>query len=136
MKYNLLALLFSLSITISGQKLIEHQWKNRIIVFVSNDKESIESNYLINEIENDIAGLRERRLIIYKVLPKSYSINSDHFDSKKLYDSLNPKKNNFKFILIGLDGRIKVEQSKPLSKKELYTIIDAMPMRRGELKDN
>ena len=37
-------------------------------------------------------------------------------------------------ILIGLDGGIKLEQTTILKKKELFRIIDSMPMRMEELR--
>jgi hypothetical protein len=50
-------------------------------------------------------------------------------------DILIPTK-NFEVFLIGLDGGIKIKQTKPITLEELYQKIDAMPMRRSELRKN
>lgn len=44
-------------------------------------------------------------------------------------------KNEFEVILIGLDGSIKLRQMEVLSKEDLIAIIDAMPMRKSEIKN-
>lgn len=41
----------------------------------------------------------------------------------------------FSVTLIGLDGGIKLETTEILKRKELYRIIDSMPMRRSEIKN-
>ena len=38
-------------------------------------------------------------------------------------------------VLIGLDGGVKLEKQEVLSMKELFSIIDAMPMRANELRN-
>lgn len=51
--------------------------------------------------------------------------------SKNILD----ESNDFEIILIGLDGRIKLRQSQFLLDEDLLRIIDAMPMRRNEIKN-
>ena len=43
--------------------------------------------------------------------------------------------NDFEVILIGLDGGIKLRQDQTLLKQDLFRIIDAMPMRRNEIRN-
>jgi hypothetical protein len=45
-----------------------------------------------------------------------------------------PEKEDFKFILIEFDGKIKVVKSQPLLRKELIAIIDVIPMRSFKIK--
>ena len=134
MKYviGLLFLLFFLSN--DAQQLDKYRWESRLLVLISNNEDTIASNKLINEIERDTAGLKERKLLIFKVYPNYYSVESEPIEGEALYDKFNPEKVDFKFLLIGLDGRIKLEESYPLSKEDLYKIIDTMPMRASELK--
>ncbi|WP_345165985.1 DUF4174 domain-containing protein [Algibacter aquimarinus] len=39
-------------------------------------------------------------------------------------------------LLIGLDGGIKLRQSKMLYCKDLFSVIDVMPMRKSEINNN
>jgi hypothetical protein len=41
----------------------------------------------------------------------------------------------FEIILIGLDGGIKLRKNDIVSREELFSIIDAMPMRRNEMRN-
>ncbi len=40
----------------------------------------------------------------------------------------------FRVRLVGKDGGVKLDQSKPVSIPDLFALIDAMPMRRAEKK--
>jgi len=40
----------------------------------------------------------------------------------------------FSVVLIGKDGGEKLRQKSPLTAKELFVIVDAMPMRRAEME--
>ena len=48
----------------------------------------------------------------------------------------NSKNKPFKVVLIGLDGTIKYTKNSPISAKNLFTIIDGMPMRRSKMNTN
>ncbi len=39
------------------------------------------------------------------------------------------------FFLIGKDGEIKFKSNKPFSPKDLFPLIDAMPMRKQEIRE-
>ncbi|MDP5094209.1 MAG: DUF4174 domain-containing protein, partial [Polaribacter sp.] len=54
----------------------------------------------------------------------------------ELFLKYNPKNTPFKVMLIGLDGGIKLAQSTVLSKEKLFAIIDGMPMRKREIRNN
>jgi hypothetical protein len=41
----------------------------------------------------------------------------------------------FEIFLIGMDGGVKLRSKTPISVEELYAVIDAMPMRRREMRD-
>ncbi|MBD0405038.1 DUF4174 domain-containing protein [Flammeovirga sp. EKP202] len=43
---------------------------------------------------------------------------------------------DFEVILIGLDGSIKLKQADIMTHKDLYQLIDSMPMRKKELEEN
>ncbi len=73
----------------------------------------------------DKAGLRERDLQV-KVLLKSQSPKA--LVSKGLKES-------FTLILLGKDGGEKLRSHQPVTLKKLYGLIDAMPMRKAEMKN-
>ena len=126
-----------------SQDLKSHQWKNRIVLVLSQDENLPEFSEQIEGLKSVSKGCAERKLIMYQVVPNE--VHSNHFDgsnSKKwtsqteLYKEFMEKNNKFKIVLIGLDGTVKEERSNPISSKELFEIIDGMSMRQAEMRKN
>jgi hypothetical protein len=77
------------------------------------------------QLMHDKAGLNERDLI----LTKYYYSNAKHVFKKYGISTI-----GFTFLLIGKDGFPKYRTKEPISSEKLYSLIDAMPMRRDEIK--
>ena len=76
-------------------------------------------------------------LVGNKVRMTDYNSNRTDRTWKTASKSISAKfKDNvaFKITLVGLDGGIKLEQTEVLKKNEIFKTIDAMPMRKNELK--
>ena len=73
----------------------------------------------------DQQGLDERDIIIKKFVFDEH--NASGFKKRSAGE-------NFTVILIGKDGGEKYRSDQPLSLKKLYALIDAMPMRREEMR--
>lgn len=119
-----------------GQDMNRHKWKNRILVIAAKEGKQLEEQIRI--LSKDTDGLAERKLIIYKVLPDKFSegINNQSWTkNKKFYAELKKKKSDLEVILIGLDGGVKLRQTKTISTEKLFTLIDGMPMRQREIKN-
>jgi hypothetical protein len=99
------------------------QEKRQLLIFADN----INSRYLKDQqqiLSADINGLTERDIEV-----KLFYASSDQekFRKKNI-------KSAFTIILVGKDGGDKLRSTKPLSLQKLYSIIDAMPMRKSEMK--
>lgn len=129
----------ALSMSLNGQNLNQHQWKHRVILIIANATENDNYKAQLEEFDVDSDAFKERKLIIYSILPEHYHLQgkstSDWIKGSELYKAYNPKKVAFKVILIGLDGSVKLEQSDILITQKLCSTIDAMPMRRSELRN-
>ena len=83
--------------------------------------------------------MEERKLIVYQLTPEKYktgmSENPDWQFSGELFKKYKSAKTNFEIILIGLDGGIKLRQQELLTTRDLFAIIDGMPMRRAEMRN-
>lgn len=126
----------------NAQDIDKHQWQNRVLIIKTNSINSKEFNNQLIEIKKDKEGLIERKLVIYHI--KKDTMTHLNFGNNEKYqiclklrddDLLTPTK-KFEVLLIGLDGGIKVKQKTPIRLEELYRIIDAMPMRVRELREN
>ena len=124
----------------NSQELIKHQWQNRIILLVA---DSFENDSLKDQKEllsRFSEELDERRLIIYEISPNYFrrERDSDHTElgTSTVFEKYNATNESFKIILIGLDGGTKFEKNNPVSPKILFDLIDTMPMRQNELRNN
>jgi len=129
--------IFSFVFSSYSQDVKKHKWENRVLLVFTHKKNDEIFNKQISNLLKEKKGLTERKLIIYQFVKDQYSIN---FDSKWLLFSLKKSKyktesENFKVVLIGLDGGVKLEQTSFLSTKKLSIIIDGMPMRRNEIRN-
>lgn len=127
--------LFCVSICF-GQDLDKHRWKKRILLIAAKEENRIENQLKV--LLKDKDGLEERKLVIYKVLPTKFIEgieNQTWIKNKKFFTEIKKKEADLEIILVGLDGGVKLRQTDNISLDKLFTLIDGMPMRRGELKN-
>lgn len=137
-------LMFSSIMNLTAQNLKSHQWKNRVIIVKTVDKNSKEFQEQRKAFRHSEDELMDRKIVLYEVIGdaialvdlKSNILNTKGKRSKKLADKLFNKKETFEVILIGLDGGVKLQQTEPLTKEALFGIIDSMPMRQSEIHRN
>lgn len=124
-----------------SQSVSDYQWKNRVLI-IKHDGVSIELfRQQELELEGETDELRERKMLlvfyndgVYTF--KNYVKDEEHIlqDGKVVKLDFQWKEEEpFEVVLIGLDGGVKLRKESPLSKEDLYAIIDGMPMRRAEL---
>ncbi|WP_170126298.1 DUF4174 domain-containing protein [Arenibacter echinorum] len=129
---------------VNAQDLKKHQWENRVVLIMAQDENSKEYNNQLAEFNKFPKELKERKMLIYHVLPQRYALVNDPVDpeqnewisSSVLFDKFAGKNMDFKVVLIGLDGGIKLQKNVLLTTEELFGTIDSMPMRRAELNKN
>lgn len=120
-----------------GQNLAKYQWENRILLVFADDKNDGEMLKQMAILSKEKSGLAERKLKIYQFAKDKYTTG---FSAAWKLSTINKRKyfkknDDFKVILIGLDGGVKLKQTEILSTEKLFTIIDGMPMRRTEIKN-
>lgn len=106
----------------TAQSLYDFKWKNRvIIVFSDND---VLAQKQLTAFKEDQAGMDDRDLLVF-MNPESEEMkqlkSADHF---------------FEVVLIGKDGTVKHRKDALMTTKELFGIIDKMPMRQREMGEN
>ena len=122
-----------------GQQIDKHTWKQRVLVILTENKQD---NLYIKQCEainSQSKGLKERKLVVYHMTPTAYAKGTTELQwttTAKGYKRYKKTNAPFEIILLGLDGGVKLRQTKLVSLNDLYALIDAMPMRRSELKNN
>ncbi|MDE3743878.1 DUF4174 domain-containing protein [Maribacter polysaccharolyticus] len=127
----------------NGQDLNAHKWKNRILIVKTLNSDSEKFYEQLNEFKNSNNGLKERKIVLYKVIQDEFSsinfTNNGSVHSGKVSEitpqNILDKNEDFEVILIGLDGGIKFKQNEVLLKEKLFRIIDSMPMRKSEIRN-
>ncbi len=126
-------ILFTVSASMTAQDISKHEWKNRLLLIISNQDSKNTYQKQVDILKENIEGLEERKMIIYSILPDKYKkgLFSDSWkESTALNDRFRQDDTDFEVILIGLDGGIKLRQKEVLSIEKLFSTIDAMPMRQ------
>ena len=99
------------------EKIKKFKWNSRLIVVSENNTQAL--NYFDNIKSQYSKGWNERQL---KVVP----VSSNQFFKKYHQNSF--------AALVGLDGTTKSVYKSPPNIETIFQTIDAMPMRRQELK--
>ena len=119
----------SISMSYASEKIIledyinSFAWEKRIVLFISKSKyvyfiNETDNFFKKNKCENDNRNLKYIRIVGDEV--KKYNI-SEKF------------KNKYGMWLIGYDGQIKSYSSDISLLKEIYNIVDKMPLRKKEI---
>ena len=119
----------SISMSYSSEKIIledyinSFAWEKRIVLFISKSKyvyfiNETDNFFKKNKCENDNRNLKYIRIVGDEV--KKYNI-SEKF------------KNKYGMWLIGYDGQIKSYSSDISLLKEIYNVVDKMPLRKKEI---
>ena len=104
------------------EALESYLWKNRLLLVFS---PSSRNPLLLDQLEKLRAvrsGLVERDLLVLT--------DTEPEQAGDLRDELVIE--GFEVLLIGKDGGVKARSQAPVTSEELFTTIDAMPMRRRE----
>ena len=121
----------SISMSYASEKIIledyinSFAWEKRIVLFISKSKyvyfiNETDNFFKKNKCENDNRNLKYIRIVGDEV--KKYNI-SEKFNNK------------YGMWLIGYDGQIKSYSSDISLLKEIYNIVDKMPLRKKEILD-
>ena len=119
----------SISMNYASEKIIledyinSFAWEKRIVLFISKSKyvyfiNETDNFFKKNKCENDNRNLKYIRIVGDEV--KKYNI-SEKF------------KNKYGMWLIGYDGQIKSYSSDISLLKEIYNVVDKMPLRKEEI---
>jgi hypothetical protein len=84
------------------------------------------------------AALRERDIVVVRVIGDRVAAElgpPPGADAAELRARFGARRDDFTFILVGKDGGVKLRSDTPVSAGRLSGVIDAMPMRRREMRE-
>ena len=122
--------------TAMAQDLTSLRWQNRIVVIQADGPENQELQKQIAIFASEEEGLSERKLVVFQNIGDNttnlYKANEEIALSPYVQKTLQRMDSNFKILLIGLDGSVKLKQASAVTVNQLFDLIDIMPMRRAE----
>ena len=107
----------------------DYHWKKRILLILSDDPAKINSQKRI--LDKYIPELNERRMMLFGFGATCEPYSS--IDISELKAKYSDRLGSV--LLFGLDGQEKASWNIPVDPVTVFKVIDAMPMRRREIKE-
>ena len=125
--YKLLTATALLAICFSAhaEQLKEYLWTNRVMVTFASEKSAPERLSIIKQIAEHPCEFRKRDMVHIDLIAGSN-------DYQALSQKFSITDKEFKLVLVGKDGKVKLTTNSP-SIKELFAFIDSMPLRKREV---
>ena len=121
-----------------GNPVRAHVWKNRVLIVSASSPTNIGYKRQNQLLEKGKKGMKERDLVIYRLYTDHWLDATSELLSKKeaeaIYADYRIEKNTFSVTLIGKDGGVKLRKDDIVSTRELFQLIDSMPMRQSEMQ--
>jgi len=113
----------------------EQRWVHRLLVYTEDGAEAARQRDLLAGADEDLI---DRDLLVIQ-LDSSESLElvsggADLPDPELFRERYGLPEGSFEVVLVGLDGGVKERRQSAMSGEELWGLIDAMPMRRDELR--
>ena len=121
----------------AGRTALEkYWWEHRLLLVFAPDQDAALCRGQQEMLLDAKPGLNERDVVVISVFKDIVStkerpaapVSAD--DLRDAYDVL---PHDFRVVLIGKDGGVKLRQDEPILAADLFALIDSMPMRKQEM---
>ncbi len=134
------ALALSSPVTHAADDLLEgYTWQNRLLLIFAPSEEDSRLRQQQEILASSTDGLLDRDLVILRLLPDSEpSIDNQPargVDSASVYRDFAVEPGDFRLLLLGKDGTLKLSSDSPVPSARLFDLIDSMPMRQWEMQN-
>jgi hypothetical protein len=122
-----------------GADLTAYRWKNRLLLVFSPTDSNPGFAAFDQNVSRELPAVKDRDLIVFRVFEKGSSRMDEHplssEDSQKLRRHFKVGSGRFTVILIGKDGGVKMVREHRAELREIFDLIDSMPMRQREMRE-
>jgi hypothetical protein len=116
-----------------------YQWRNRLLVLFAPSQDNQVYQSFKEQLKRGAQEIRDRDILIFHVIESGEGRLDDLPLNKEQARSLRKrfsiKMGQCKLILIGKDGEVKFQEELPVDLTDIFSIIDAMPMRQREIRE-
>lgn len=118
--------------------LTQHQWEHRVLLFFAPDSNHVSLQKQLDLLTQEKAKVTDRDLVFYKIYTGE-GAGSDgqglkKIEIKTIRRQFEVPDEQFAVILIGKDGTEKLRRWSVVPPKEIFDLIDSMPMRQAEIR--
>ena len=125
-------------VSVADLDLDSLRWKNRVLVLFSPSESDASFQLQKQGLASSAQGVLERNLMVLEIVEQGQSRAGNHLLSEKSVQDIRKRLGvvggSFQVLLIGKDGGVKPRSSEPVSMKDLFGLIDSMPMRQQEME--
>jgi hypothetical protein len=116
----------------------QYRWQNRLLFLFAPSPEVLAFQTLSGELSRNPDSVRDRDLLVFSVLEQGTSV-SDHREitlegAENLRRHFGVSRGAFTVVLVGKDGTVKLQREGMTALKDIFGLIDSMPMRRREIR--
>jgi hypothetical protein len=119
--------------------LEDYKWENRLIFIFAPSSNHPGYQAKKSEIESEIPEIIDRDLVVFELFEDGKSKVGDSLLGAEavtfLREKFHVEPGKFTVILVGKDGGEKLRGDDKVSLTEIFSLIDAMPMRQQEMKE-
>ncbi len=112
------------------EKMQSLAWKNRVIVLYAPEAGSEQFRQQKQILSEMTEELKARDLVVVECVGKQLSPEDKNYIAHHFMHDLS----GFGVWLVGKDGGTKLTETKPVTTKKFFSLIDSMPMRQAEMK--
>lgn len=115
----------------------KYRWKRRVLLVFAPVKPHPNLVVQRRRLAEAATGLKEREVTVVEVVKDSVFVDGKlaiEMDAKALRKEFDTTIIEFTVLLIGKDGGEKVRRDEAITMDELFSTIDAMPMRQQEMR--
>ena len=118
--------------------LTQFKWKNRLFFLFAEDANDPFFKNLQSQIMDQKDEVAERDLIVFEVPAQGPArMNTsplDRMEADSIRNHFAIPSDEYSLILVGKDGGIKLKRKDQVDLKEVFELIDSMPMRQNEMR--
>lgn len=116
-----------------------YRWNKRpLLVFAPNPESAVARDQRA-ALTEATADFRDRDMVHVEVLGQAVWIDqtkSDSVDADLLREEYGVANSETVVLLIGKDGGVKLRRDAAINPRDLYSLIDTMPMRQREIRED
>lgn len=118
----------------------DYQWQNRLLLIFAPNQDSRDYKEQMEELNSSEEGMRDRDMRVFHLFRDGTSFGDEQYLTDNsvdaLYNKFKVESGSFVVLLIGKDGTEKLRMSGLLKTDKLFALIDSMPMRQREMRND